>query len=225
MAYSINGRLRVSAAIYQLPAKIHFRLTGFQATMNLCLNPGLSTSLQTYHDHEFGVWLAEPEWLFENLVLAVFGTSIGMSIAVERRHFLRTALEDFNSQRLASLNFEYADDLVMMPGVIKNRNKMLATLHNARLWQDLLASYGGPGLVQWLLDFNGGVPLTNHFRTPAEVPLFTDESTAMSAALKKLGVKLMGPQACYSLMQGAGLVNNHLLACPRHAQLQVDKRA
>ena len=57
--------------------------------------------------------------------------------------------------------------------------------------------------------FVGGTPKLNHWRNTSEIPSQTEESQAMSKALKKLGFKFVGPTTCYSLMQSCGLVIDH----------------
>jgi DNA-3-methyladenine glycosylase I len=39
----------------------------------------------------------------------------------------------------------------------------------------------------------------------------------MSRDLKARGFKFVGTTICYALMQAAGMVNDHLVSCPRHA--------
>jgi DNA-3-methyladenine glycosylase I len=53
----------------------------------------------------------------------------------------------------------------------------------------------------------------------AEVPAQTAESVALSKALKARGFRFCGPTIVYAWMQACGLVNDHLVSCPRHAAL------
>ena len=39
----------------------------------------------------------------------------------------------------------------------------------------------------------------------------------MTKALKKAGFKFVGPTICYAYMQAVGMVNDHLIDCPWHA--------
>jgi DNA-3-methyladenine glycosylase I len=61
-----------------------------------------------------------------------------------------------------------------------------------------------------------GVPLQNRFATLAEVPAATPVSRAMSKELSRAGFRFCGPTIVYAFMQASGLVNDHLVACPRH---------
>ena len=77
----------------------------------------------------------------------------------------------------------------------------------------------GGSLDAFLGDFVGGTPKRNRFPDPADVPAHTAESQAMSRALKRRGFRFVGPTICYALMQSAGMVNDHLVSCFRHAEL------
>jgi DNA-3-methyladenine glycosylase I len=53
----------------------------------------------------------------------------------------------------------------------------------------------------------------------SEVPASTPESAAMSKDLLKRGFKFVGPTICYAFMQAVGMVNDHLISCPRHREV------
>jgi len=41
----------------------------------------------------------------------------------------------------------------------------------------------------------------------------------MSRDLRARGFRFVGPTICYALMQSAGMVNDHLVSCFRHAEV------
>jgi DNA-3-methyladenine glycosylase I len=49
----------------------------------------------------------------------------------------------------------------------------------------------------------------------ADIRAVTPESVALSKALKKLGLRFVGPTTMYALMQSAGLVDDHVRGCWR----------
>jgi len=51
------------------------------------------------------------------------------------------------------------------------------------------------------------------------VPASTPLSEQVSKELKKAGFKFCGPTIVYAWMQACGLINDHLVACPRHLQV------
>ena len=54
----------------------------------------------------------------------------------------------------------------------------------------------------------------------SEIPTETADSQAMSKALKKQGFSFVGPTIVYAFMQAVGIVNDHLVDCPRHKEVQ-----
>jgi DNA-3-methyladenine glycosylase I len=64
-----------------------------------------------------------------------------------------------------------------------------------------------------------GKPIQNRWRRMADVPARTPESDAMSRDLLRRGFKFVGSTICYALMQATGMVNDHLVTCPRHTEL------
>jgi DNA-3-methyladenine glycosylase I len=65
----------------------------------------------------------------------------------------------------------------------------------------------------------GGAPLQNHWATQADVPPFTELSTQISKDLKKEGFRFCGPTIVYAFMEAVGMVNDHIVTCPRHAEV------
>jgi len=92
-------------------------------------------------------------------------------------------------------------------GIVRNRMKVDATLHNARVAADL-----PDGLSALLWSF-APAPRPPRPTTRAEVPATTPESIAMAKALKKQGFKFVGPTTAYALMQATGMVDDHLAGC------------
>ncbi len=95
--------------------------------------------------------------------------------------------------------------------------KIAATIQNAKAFLAAQKELGS--FDRYLWSFVGGKPIQNRWRRIADVPARTAESDAMSRDLLKRGFKFVGSPICYALMQATGMVNDHLVTCPRHAQL------
>ena len=108
--------------------------------------------------------------------------------------------------------------LLADPGIIRNRAKVAAAIGNARAFLALKA--GGQSFNDFLWRFVDGQPIQNRWRSMAEVPTKTAQSDAMSKALLRAGFKFVGSTICYAFMQASGMVNDHLLSCPRHSEVQ-----
>ncbi|MEU0025537.1 DNA-3-methyladenine glycosylase I [Streptomyces sp. NPDC006335] len=161
----------------------------------------------TYHDEEWGRPVHGDDALFERLSLEAFQSGLSWITILRRREGFRAAFAGFEIAKVATFGEADRDRLLLDPGIIRNRAKIDATLANARV----LAEWA-PGELDELIwshaPASHAVP-----RTLADVPAVTPESTALSKALKKRGLRFVGPTTAYALMQACGLVDDHLETC------------
>ena len=109
------------------------------------------------------------------------------------------------------------NDCWVTMGIVRNRLKIAATIENAKRFLAVREEFGTFDAYLW--SFVDGNPIQNRWRTLADVPARTAESDAMSKDLLRRGFKFVGSTICYALMQATGMVNDHLVTCPRHAEL------
>ena len=171
-----------------------------------------------YHDQEWGVPVRDNRALFEHLVLDGFQAGLSWSLILKRREHLRRAFDGFVPERLARFTPRQVARLLQDPGIIRNRLKVQAAVTNARAYLDLMEQRGS--FSQFLWEFVGSSPQQNRWRTLKQLPPETKESRAMSRALKERGFQFVGPTIVYAFMQAAGLVNDHIVSCFRHAQVK-----
>ncbi|MFB7282024.1 DNA-3-methyladenine glycosylase I [Streptomyces hydrogenans] len=171
---------------------------------------GLSTEDYTaYHDEEWGRPVHGDDALFERLCLEAFQSGLSWITILRRREGFRRAFSQFRIASVAAFGDADRERLLADEGVIRNRAKIDATLANAKLLADW-----APGDLDALIWSYAPDPETRPApRTLADVPAVTDESTALSKALKKKGVRFVGPTTAYALMQACGLVDDHLADC------------
>ena len=165
---------------------------------------------QSYHDMEWGVPLRDPRRLFELLCLEGAQAGLAWITILRKRDAYRSAFDGFDVECIAAYGDADRARLLADAGIVRNRAKVDAFIGNARAWRSL----GDPVGLIW--SFVGGVPIVNRWSTLDEVPAKTDASLAMSRELRRIGFRFVGPTICYSLMQSAGLVNDHLVDCFRH---------
>lgn len=170
-----------------------------------------------YHDHEWGMPLRDERALFELLILEGAQAGLSWSTILKKREHYRTVFDGFDPQRIAAYDAAKVAALLADPGIVRNRAKVAATIRNAKALLALQAR--GERFDDFLWQFVGGTPVGNHWQSLAEVPARTAESDAMSKALLKAGFKFVGSTICYAFMQAAGMVNDHLTTCFRHAEL------
>ncbi|MFD5378201.1 DNA-3-methyladenine glycosylase I [Streptomyces griseoincarnatus] len=161
-----------------------------------------------YHDEEWGRPVHGDDALFERLSLEAFQSGLSWITILRRRPGFRAAFADFRIADVAAFTDADRERLLTDTGIIRNRAKIDATLANARV----LAEWK-PGELDTLIwshapEEPGPVP-----RTLADVPAVTKDSTALAKALKKQGLRFVGPTTAYALMQACGLVNDHLEKC------------
>ena len=163
----------------------------------------------TYHDEEWGRPVHGDDALYERLSLEAFQSGLSWITILRRRPGFRAAFAGFGIAEVAAFTDEDRARLLADPGIIRNRAKVDATLANARV----LAEWA-PGELDALIWSHAPDPAGRPVpKTLADVPAFTPESTALSKALKKQGLRFVGPTTAYALMQACGLVDDHLAAC------------
>ncbi len=171
-----------------------------------------------YHDTEWGVPLHDDRALFELLILEGAQAGLSWSTILKKRAHYRVVFDGFDPERIARYDDAKVASLLADPGIVRNRAKVAATLQNARAY--LAMQNAGQSFSDFIWSFVDGQPVLNHWTALSEVPAKTPASDAMSKALARAGFKFVGSTICYAFMQAAGLVNDHLLDCPRHRAVQ-----
>lgn len=167
-----------------------------------------------YHDEEWGVPHADEHRLFEKLVLEGFQAGLSWITILRKRDAFRRAFHNFDPERIARYTQRDVTRLMADEGIVRNRLKVEATIDNAKAYLELRKTRT---LASFLWGQIGGKPLTNRAQIFGDVPPATDVSSRLSKALKKQGFRFVGPTTVYAFMQATGMVNDHLVGCPRHA--------
>ena len=102
-------------------------------------------------------------------------------------------------------------------GIVRNRLKIEAAVANARAFLAVQDEFGSFDAYQWR--FVDGPPIRNAWRSLAEIPASTPLSDALAKDLRRRGFKFVGTTICYAHMQAVGLVNDHLVGCPRRREI------
>ena len=169
------------------------------------------------HDIEWGVPLHDDRQLFEFLLLDGFQAGLSWITILKKRSNYRKAFDHFNPNKIAAYDNRKVKELLANQGIIRNKLKIEAAIQNARSFLTVQKEFGSFDNYIWR--FTGGKTIKNAWKTLAQIPAKTDESTAMSHNLKKKGFKFVGPTICYAFMQAAGMVNDHLVNCFRYHQI------
>jgi DNA-3-methyladenine glycosylase I len=176
-----------------------------------------SDVMKRYHDEEWGVPVHDDRRLFEFLILEGAQAGLSWETVLRKRERYREVFDGFDASKIARYDARKVRALFSDPGIIRNRLKISSTISNAQAFLEVQREFGSFDAYIW--KFTGGKPLRHARRGPRDVPARTVESDAMSKALKKLGFRFVGSTICYAFMQATGMVNDHLRACFRWAEL------
>jgi DNA-3-methyladenine glycosylase I len=185
---------------------------------NRCPWPAKHRLAILYHDQEWGVPVHNDRKHFEFLVLDAFQAGLSWNTILNKRENFRAAFDDFDYKKIAGYDDEKVIELMNNPGIIRNKSKIMATISNARAFMEVIREYGSFDKYIW--KFVNDKPIVNTFQAPKDTPAKTEISDAMSRDLIKKGFKFAGSTICYAYMQAAGMVNDHLVSCFRHEEVQ-----
>ncbi len=172
-----------------------------------------------YHDTEWGVPLHEDNKLFEFMVLDAFQAGLSWSTILNKRENFRQAFDGFDPAKVARYTARKTERLLADPGIVCNRLKVLATISNAKAFLQAQSEFGS--FDEFIWQFVGSEPKQNRWKTMRQIPARTQQSDAMSKALKSRGFKFVGSTICYAFMQAAGMVNDHVVGCFRYGEVGV----
>lgn len=168
-----------------------------------------------YHDEEWGQPVHGDDALFERLCLEAFQSGLAWITILRKREAFRRAFEDFRIDAVAAFGDDDVARLMADAGIVRNRRKIDAAIHNAARARETIDAEGSLATVIWAhAPDQRPAP-----RTRAEIPAVTPESTALAHDLKRRGFRFVGPTTAYALMQACGFVDDHLEGCWRRAQL------
>lgn len=169
-----------------------------------------------YHDTEWGIPEYNRKALFGKLILD--GAQAGLSwitILRKRENYLK-AFDGFDPIKMARYSDSKLEELLLDPGIVRNRLKIASARRNAQAY--LRLKYRGVNFSDYLWDFVDGKPIQNTWKSMDELPTTSPEAIAMSQSLKKEGFNFVGPTIVYAFMQAVGMVNDHLTSCFRHSE-------
>ncbi len=171
----------------------------------------------TYHDCEWGVPEHDDRKLFEFLILEGAQAGLSWTTILKKRANYRAAFAQWDVQAVADFDAQDVARLQGDAGIVRNRLKIAAAIRNAQAFLEVQKECKSFDAYLW--SFVGGKPLQSRRRSIADVPARTAESDALSEDLRRRGFKFVGTTICYAMMQACGLVNDHLVTCPRCTEL------
>lgn len=173
-----------------------------------------------YHDEEWGVPVRDDRRMFEYLVLEGAQAGLSWYTVLRKRAHYRKAFADFDAVKVARYTPARIDMLMQDAGLVRNRQKLEATVTNARAFLAVQKECGS--FCDYVWSFVGGEPQVNAPRVLADYPVTNAQSDALSKDLKARGFKFVGSTILYAHMQATGMVNDHAVDCFRRAEIIAD---
>lgn len=183
-----------------------------------CAWTGADQLYRDYHDLEWGVPVHDDRLLFEFLILEGAQAGLSWITILRKRESYRAAFENFDPAVVARFDEQKVAELLLNPGIVRNRLKVASTISNARAFLQVQEQFGSFDAYLWR--FVDGRPIQNSWRSIKEVPASTPVSDSLSRDLKKRGFRFVGSTICYAMMQAVGMVNDHTVDCFRWQELQ-----
>ena len=182
-----------------------------------CPWPGDDALYIQYHDTEWGVPEHDSKMLWEKLTLEGFQAGLSWITILKKRESFRKAFDNFQPEIVAKYDELKITTLLQNKDIIRHRGKIEATVQNAKIFLDIEKSQG---FNNFFWKYTHHQTLQSKVQTQSEIPNSTTLSEQISKDLKKLGYRYCGPTIVYAFMEAAGLVNNHMINCPRHTEVQ-----
>ena len=180
-----------------------------------------SASYIAYHDDEWGVPVHDDRVFFEFLILEGAQAGLSWSTILNKRANYRAAFAGFDPAKVAAFKAKEFAKLMANAGIVRNGLKIESAIDNAKAFLEIQREFTTFDRYVWT--FVNGRPILNRRRTLATVPARTAESDALSKDLKRRGFRFVGTTIMYAFMQATGLVNDHLVGCPRWRAVQENR--
>ncbi|MBW8333906.1 MAG: DNA-3-methyladenine glycosylase I [Prolixibacteraceae bacterium] len=174
-----------------------------------------------YHDEEWGNPLHDEQKLFEFLILEGMQAGLSWLTILNKRENFRVAYDNFDVQKVAGYDQQKVEELMSDSGIIRNRQKIDASINNAKRFLEVAEEFGS--FNQYIWNFVDHQPIVNHWEKLSELPAKTELSDFISADLKRRGFKFVGSTVIYAHLQATGMVNDHLTSCFCHPEFKISE--
>lgn len=173
---------------------------------------------RAYHDEEWGVPERDPRALWEKFQLDGFQAGLSWITILRKREHLRRELDGFAPDKLARWDDARIERALLNANIIRSRQKIRATISNARVYLDLREQ--GVNFSDYVWGFVDGRPIVSHLARWRDAPTKTALSEKLAKDMKQRGFKYCGPTIVYACMQAVGMVNDHEVGCERFQAIQ-----
>lgn len=184
--------------------------------LNRCGWNGDDPLMIQYHDEEWGVPIHDDRHWFEKIVLDGAQAGLSWKTILHKREGYRRAFENFDPVKVAQFDEGKIADLLLDPGIVRNRLKVASAVKNAKAFLEIQKEFGS--FDAWIWKFVDGKPVVNQFKDLKEIPARTELSDLISKELKKRGFTFVGSTIVYAFLQAGGVIDDHLITCFRRTE-------
>ena len=178
-----------------------------------------SDAYRRYHDEEWGAPIVDEQALYELFLLECFQAGLSWLTILDKRENFRSAFANFDRDAIKNFGESDVKRLMADPGIIRHEGKIRAAIENARRLDGVIDQYGG--LVPYFWRQVGNKAVVGQWAGTSEIPVRSAQSDLLSKDLKKRGFAFVGSVTVHSLLQAAGLFDDHVAACFRKPPLAV----
>ena len=158
-----------------------------------------------YHDEEWGQPVHDDAKLLDLLILECFQAGLSWECVLNKREAFRKAFDGFDRDTILAYDEIKVDELMSTSGIIRNRAKIKAAISNISVFKSIQAEFGS--FDAYLSGFCPKEPIFDHTSTTSTI------SDALSADLRKRGMKFVGSTTIHAFLQSIGVFNSHYPDC------------
>jgi len=168
---------------------------------------------EKYHDEEWGVPVHDDNKHFEFLVLEGAQAGLSWLTILKRREGYTRLYKGFDPKTVANFKQGYVEKMLKDEGIIRNRQKVLSSIKNAKVFLEIQKEFGSFDKYIW--KFVDGKPVVKHPKSDKDYVATDKLSDEVSKDLKRRGMSFVGPTIMYAHLQATGIINDHMADCFR----------
>lgn len=168
-----------------------------------------------YHDREWGTPIRDDPAMYELFLLETFQAGLSWITILKKREAFRRAFDGFDAAKVAAYGEEKIQSLLQDASIIRCRAKIEGAIHNAKIVLELKREFGS--FCAYIWSFSGNKTV---FRRDSGFITTSPLSDAMSADMKRRGMRYVGSVTIYSYLQAAGVINDHEKGCFRYHEIR-----
>lgn len=158
-----------------------------------------------YHDEEWGIPVYDDRHLYEMLLLESFQAGLSWECVLNKRESFRKAFDGFDIDKICDYDESKLEALRQDETIIRNRLKLTAAVNNSRIFREIATEYGSFAEYLW--------GYTDHKVIYENDKVSSPLSDAISADLRRRGMKFVGTTIIYSYLQAIGMIYSHEDGC------------